>query len=268
MDVQGFLDFKIGAFSVEMLLRSLVIVVIALIAVRLIMMLVRRALKKLPIDKALDNFISSGIRFALWFVVALLVCDALGLPTSSLLALFGVVGLAISLSIQGWLGNLASGLLILFTKPFTINDYIEAGSGISGTVQQIALIHTTLSTPDNKLVFVPNGQLTASQVTNYTRMPTRRVEVSVLAPHNAPIEQVKEILLTAAKNQPDVLLDPAPFAALSGRTEGASNYVLRVWCAGSEYWNVFYQLTEQIYLAFAEAHLDPPTNRLDVHIQQ
>lgn len=265
MTTRDVLDFPIAGFTLEKLLWALLVAVIGYILVHYFMKLVGRAIGRTPLQKTLHDFLVSCIRLALYFVVILLACDALGIPISSLLALFGVVGLAVSLSIQGSLSNLASGILLLLTKPFSAGDYIESGS-VSGTVSSLNLIYTRMITPDNKVVFVPNSQLSAGQITNYTLMPTRRVDIPLTLPYSADIAQVKSLLIRAAGEVPQVLSEPAPFVLVSATGRNTIDYALRAWTATGDYWDAFSALHERVKAQLDQAGMQRPADVLDVRL--
>lgn len=265
MSFEDILNFSVGAFTVEKLLWAAAVVIVGYVLVRCLMKLLARTISRMPVDKTMHDFVQSGVKLLLYFVVALLACDTLGIPISSLLALFGVVGLAVSLSIQGSLSNLASGLLLLVTKPFSVGDYIESGS-ISGTVSGIALIYTRVTTPDNKVVFVPNGQLSAGQITNYTLMPMRRVELTATVSYSVDADEVKALLLDIARSLPQVLSEPAPFTGLSGTVKNTADYVLRAWCPTKDYWDVYYLLQERVKARLMASGLERPAERMDIKV--
>ena len=174
--------------------------------------------------------------------------------------------LGLSLALQDALSNVIGGFTLLTNKPFKAGDYVEiAGQG--GTVQAIDIAYTKLSTPDNKLIFLPNASVVASQIVNYSTATTRRVDVTVSASYDAPIETVKAALLRAA-NHPAVLSDPAPFAGVTNYGDSAIEYVVRVWTSNAEYWNVKFAITEAISAEFKAANVEMTFPHLNVHIDK
>ncbi len=147
----------------------------------------------------------------LWFITLMVVADSLGINASSLLALVSILGLAVSLSVKDSLSNLAGGLTILGTKPFKVGDYVEIGE-TGGTVQEIGLVYTKLTTIDNRRILMPNSLVVDAQVTNYTTEPLRRVDLTVSASYDAPVEKVKQTIQGVLKDHDKILLDPPPFA--------------------------------------------------------
>lgn len=238
--------------------------VLCLVAAKVIQTFAARAVGKLPLEKTLSRFLLSAIRLVLYFIVALIVADKLGVPVTSLVALFSVVGLAVSLAVQDSLANLLSGLTILVSKPFVVGDYVEMG-GVGGTVDSIGLTYTRLLSADNKLILMPNKAVSAEKLINYTGQATRRVEIKVSAQYDAPAETVKAALLAAADME-GVLADPTPFVGLNQFGASGVEYVLRVWCKGPDYWNVYYALMERVKGRFEEQGLEIPFDRLDVRL--
>ncbi|MEG1395436.1 MAG: mechanosensitive ion channel family protein, partial [Oscillospiraceae bacterium] len=234
-------------------------------AVKILLVFVDKSITKLKVERSLHTFIKSSIRIALWFLVILIVADSVGIPITSLVALFSVVGLAVSLSIQGILSNLAGGILILISKPFKVGDYIEAGT-TGGTVVDIALVYTKLKTVDNKIIFVPNKDVSSAKITNYTSQELRRVDLTLSVDYAADMELVKKTLLEVIQRQPKSLLAPDPVVRVNDYKESAVEYVVRVWCATDDYWDLRFDLLEQAKKAFDEAGIELTYNHLNVHI--
>ncbi|PWM25999.1 MAG: small-conductance mechanosensitive channel, partial [Oscillospiraceae bacterium] len=171
MDLSSYLSaltgFSIGTITLSNLLPALLVLVICLLIKRFLMKLAERAISSSKIDPSLHAFLRSSIDIGLLILIALIVADKLGIPVASLIAALGVIGLAVSLAVQNTLSNIAGGILILFSKPFAVGDYVEAG-GVGGTVREIGLVYTKLATVDNKLISVPNGDISAAKITNYS----------------------------------------------------------------------------------------------------
>lgn len=248
-------------FAVLLLLLCLVIKTILL-------KLLDRALDRMShVEKSLHTFIRSMANILLWFVTLMIVADSLGINASSLLALVGVFGLAISLSVKDSLSNLAGGLSILGTRPFKVGDYVEFEQ-ISGTVQEIGMVYTTLTTVDNRRILIPNSVVVDAEITNYSTEPLRRVDLKVAASYDAPVEKVKEIIQQVLLSHELVLADPPPFARLLNYGDSALEYVVRVWCANEDYWTVYHDLLEQIKTAFDREGISIPYPQLEVKIQK
>ena len=173
--------------ALKTILFALLLLVVCLVVKAILLKLLDRALDRLTqVEKSLHTFIRSMANILLWFVTLMVVADALGINASSLLALVGVLGLAVSLSVKDSLSNLAGGLTILGTRPFKVGDYVEIGSN-SGTIQEIGLVYTSLTTVDNRRILVPNSVVVDAEVTNYTAEPLRRVDLKVTASYDASV---------------------------------------------------------------------------------
>ena len=188
------------------------------------------------------------------------------MDTSILVALFSLLGLAVSLAVQGVLSNFTSGILLLMSKPFVVGDFIEAGDQ-SGTVREINLIHTTVQTPDNKLIFIPNGDVSAGRIINYSREPNRRINLTVTASYDAGIDQVEEALREAIARVPSLLEEPAPFVSVNGYLNSSIEYVVRAWAAQADYWDAYFALLHQIKYCFDEAGIEMTYDHLNVHLR-
>ena len=198
------------------------------------------------------------------FLAIMLLAGTLGIDTSSLLAILSVAGLAVSLSIQDSLSNLASAVVLLTTHPFKVGDFIEVG-GKSGTVRQIGVFHTQIATPDNQLVYLPNSHITSAEITNVTGSELRRIELTVQASYDAPPETVKAALVRAAQHPKRVEKEPV-FARLSAYGDSAVSYTLRLWTAGSDYWDVYYDVLEAVGREFSQSNIEMTYPHINVHM--
>ncbi len=206
---------------------------------------------KHPIDPTASNFIKNIVKTALYVVLAVMIVGILGVPMASVIAVVGSAGAAIALALQGSLANFASGIMILIMKPFKIGDYIDSASA-SGTVSDLGIFYTTLVTPDNKHISVPNSILTTSTVTNYSCESTRRLDLSFKVNYGSDIEAVKSTLIGIASKHGKVLTDPAPFVRISDINAPTVDIVVRVWCNSADYWDVSFDLKEQMKNAIDE----------------
>ena len=248
-------------------LPAAVVLVVGMLAIRIIMKLVDKSMSKTKLEKAAVSLIRSLLRVVLWVLLGLMVASKLGIDVTGVVALASVASLALSLSLQDALSNVIGGFLLLSNHPFHSGDYVEiAGQG--GTVQTIDITYTKLTTGDNKTISIPNSAVVASQIVNYSTSGTRRVDISVSASYDTPIETVKAALLAAAKL--DAVLDTpaAPFAAVMSYGESAINYCLRVWTSADEYWNVFFTINENIKTEFDKAGVQMTYPHLNVHIDK
>jgi small conductance mechanosensitive channel len=222
-----------------------------------------RALDRIRVEKSLHTFVKSALKIALYTVAALIAADALGIPITSLVALLGVVGLAVSLSAQNMLMNLLGGVLILTTKPFIVGDYIASG-GAEGTVVDIGLIYTQLATIDDKIVFMPNGTLSSGQITNYARSRKRRLDMNFSTTFDADPDAVGAMILKAF-DDPRVLSDPEPAVRISGYSDGV-NFVAKAWVLNPDYWNLYYDVNERVGRAFKDAGIRMPGRQYEISL--
>lgn len=247
------------------LLYTILIIIACAVVIKIIMSLVERAIKRIGVERSLHTFIKSVARILLWFIAIATVLGFLGVDVTSLIAIFSVAGLAISLAIQGTLSNLAGGIMILVSKPFKVGDYIEAG-GMGGTVADIGLVYTRMKTFDNKLTFVPNGEIAKEKITNYTSQETRRVDLKFNTSYDAPVELVKGSIQGVVGAHPKALFTPEPFVRVSAYKDSSIEYTVRVWCATEDYWDLYSDLLEQVKEAFDRSGIEMTYNHLNVHM--
>ncbi len=227
---------------------ALTLLIIGLIAIRIAMSLMGRVIGRLPPEnKALMNFLRQGLRIVLYFILATTVIDQLGLPVTSLVAVISLLGLAVSLSVQSVLANVVSGILILTAHPFEVGDYIETATA-AGTVDAIHLTYTHLLTPDNKRVLVPNSELAAQRITNYSGCTHRRVEVTVRVGYEHENRTVIGAMLRAAEKTPEAIREGErrPAAVCTAYEDTAAVFSLRVWVESGKYWDVYFALMNRV----------------------
>lgn len=253
------------AFSWEKLLSTVLLVIVGLVVIKILLKLVDRGFRRLDIEPGIKHFLRSGIRILLLFVLAIIVLSSLNISITSLVAVLSVAGLALSLAIQNFLSNVAGGLQLLSTKPFLVGDFIEAG-GVSGTVSETGMFYTKLRTIDNKLIQIPNSEIAGEKITNYSAEENRRVDLKVSASYDAPIELVKATIQKILGEHPKTMATPAPLVRVSAYGDSAIEYVVRVWCANADYWDVYYDVLEEIKSAFDQAGIEMTYNHLNVHL--
>ena len=241
-----------------------------LIVGRIIAKLLSKSIRKLVGDKTdetLGGFVGSLVYMGLMAVVVMASLDVLGVETTSLAAVLGAAAFAIGFALQDSLGNFASGVMILFFRPFQVDDYIEGG-GIAGSVLSISVFNTILKTPDNKRIIVPNGSITSGNIVNYSAHDTRRVDLVFGIGYDDDIKQAKELLETIVREHPKVLDDPEPTIAVSELADSSVNFVVRPWVKTEDYWDVHFDLTETVKLRFDAAGISIPFPQTDVHVHQ
>jgi small conductance mechanosensitive channel len=262
--VQSTIDkFFGGSFSWAKVIAAGILIILCIVFIKIILHATDRMLKRSKIEKSVHAFVRSAVKLLLVFIAIMMVANVLGINTSSLLALLSVVGLAVSLSIQDSLSNLASAIMILSTKPLRVGDYIEV-KGKAGTVLEIGVIYTKIATLDNQIIYIPNSQITSNEITNRTAAGKRRVELTVSASYDAKVEAVKAALLRAAQH-PKVLPDEPVFARVSGYKDSAIEYALQVWVASADYLEVYYDVLENVKRVFDVEGIEMTYPHLNVH---
>ena len=259
---------KLSGLAVSAAWR-IVLAFIALIAGKLIIRLIMRMMRKSKLiqkmEDGAEHFLLSFVKIVLNILLILSIVAILGVPMSSMVAVLAAAGAAIGLALQGALSNFAGGLMILIFHPFRLDDYIEVADN-AGTVTDIGVFYTTLRTPDNKNITVPNGTVMAQAITNFSAHDTRRLELSFAVAYGTDVEKVKAALLETAAAHELVLDDPAPFAKLKAHEDSALRFILRVWVNRGDYWTVNFDLMEQINKKFAAEGITIPFPQMDVHM--
>lgn len=247
------------------LLRVAVMVLAGWLAIRLLMRLADRLLDQSKSVAAIKSYIHTALNIFLWFLLALMLAETLGIKATSIIAMLSVAGLAVSLALQNTLSNLAGGLVLLVTKPFSPGDYVEA-DGVSGTIAGITLSYTTFVTPDNKEIFVPNSQLSAAKIINYNALGKRRMDLNFTASYDAPTARVRAAIEEALAAVPGILDDPAPAVYLSEYQSSSIQYLVRLWTLSGDYWDVYYALIEGVRESFERHGVEMTYDHLNVHI--
>ena len=257
---------KLGVNSAASLLSAILIFLVAWIVIKVVMKTVDRLLaKSKKIDGALKNLVRNAINVLLWIVAIIIVANALGIDTASLVALVSVAGLALSLAVQNVMANLFSGITLLITKPFAAGDFVDV-AGKTGTIKSVGLFYTELDTLDNIAVSIPNGDVTASAINNYSREPLRRVDQYFSASYDEDTEKVKAAILEAIGEDDKILQDPAPFVRLFAYEGSSIKYVTRVWCKNADYWDVFFGMNERVRESFKRNKVAMSYEHVNVHI--
>ena len=224
-----------------------------------------RGMLKAHVDPVLVTFTVNMTFAALMVFVVLAALGQLGVQTTSFIAVLGAAGLAVGLALQGSLSNFASGVMIIIFRPFKIGDYVEGG-GVSGGVKAIHIFTTTLTTPDNKRVIVPNSKMMGDNITNYSAEGTLRVDLTASISYGDSIDKAKAVLLDLLAKDHRVLKDPAPFVGVSAMAESSVDFAVRPWVKVEDYWDVFFALNEAIKKRFDAEGLSIPFPQRDVHI--
>ena len=235
--------------------------------IRLIRKILKKTLERSKADISAMNFIDSFVKFALYFLLVLTIASGLGVDAASILAIVGSAGVAIGLTLQGSLSNLAGGVLILVLKPFRVGDYIEDSNNRAGIVESIDIFYTHLLTYDNIAIVLPNGTLANGTITNYTQSELRRVIVPVSISYQADVKEARKVLLEALKEDPSVRKDKEMRVLVDALADSGVNLLVRCWVKQDD-WETKWRLTELVKDTLDEAGISIPFPQLDVHINR
>lgn len=262
--IQEFLLQNGVEFAINFL-KAVAILVIGLPVIKWIAKQFNKFLSKRNVDESLRPFLRSLFYNLLLVLLVLSVLASVGVQMTSFVAILGAAGLAIGLALQGTLQNFAGGVIILTIKPFKVGDYIEAQS-LSGTVRAIHIFNTELTTPDNKLVIIPNGKLSNESITNYSAEATRRVDLVFGIGYDDDIKKAKEVLEDIIKNDDRVLAEPEASVKVASLGDSSVNFNVRPWVKTEDYWGVYWDFQERVKLRFDEEGISIPFPQRDVHI--
>lgn len=265
-EISSFLATLKG-LSLGGILKILVLAVVLFAIIRLLNGLFEKFIQRSKIDKSLHGFLRATVKIVLYFLAAMILAGSLSIDVTSLIALLSVAGLALSLAVQGVLSNLAGGIVILTTKPLRVGDYVSVGTQ-EGTVEEIGMTYTKLITWDRRIIYIPNSTVTSSNVVNYTVGGKRRVDITITASYDCPIETVKAALRDAAASVSLLLPQEPIFARVTGYQESAIEYALKGWCREEDYWDAYYDLLEAVKVSFDRAGVQMSYPHLNVHMVQ
>ena len=268
IDVQSLLNSLI-ALSVTLggkIIAALLVLIIGLNVAEFIVKLIVKSRTFSKIDVTAQTFLKSVINIALKAIVFVTAIGVLGVPLTSVVTVIASCGVAVGLALQGGLSNLAGGIIIIILKPFKVGDYIIEG-GVEGTVEAIGIFYTTLLTPDNKRVIIPNGSLMNSTVTAVNQLDTRRVDFKFSVSYSSDIDKVRKVIAYVAENTDKVLLDKGVDIFLSNHGESSIDFSVRVWSKTEDYWTVYFSINENVKKAFDKACIEIPFPQMDVHVK-
>lgn len=259
-------DVSIGSVALTSLIGAVLTFLVCLIVINILLKLFSKALEGAKrMNHTMKGFLLSAVKILLWVIAIVIIAGELGIPTASLVALLSVAGLALSLSVQGVMSNLFSGLTLLLTHPFAEGNFVEV-AGKTGTVKSVGLIYTTIDTLDNVVISIPNSDVIGSSVTNYSAEPMRRVDMLFSAAYSEPTEKVKAAIMEVINADSRIVDSPAPFVALNAYNESTVEYVVRVWVKNADYWDVHFSLNEQVRESFARNGVAMSFPHMNVHI--
>ena len=252
-------------------IKIVVALIVMWIAFRIINAISKKIAKKIDdagrIDKTLARTLVNAGRTLAKVLVVLALVGYLGIDTSGIAALVASLGVAVGLAVNGALANIAGGVLLLITRPFKVDDYVEI-AGQAGTVEAITLVSTKLVTIDNRVVYIPNGTASTSNIVNFTEKNLRRVDHTFAIAYGADYAKAKEILLQVCDRNEKVLKDPAAVVRVCTQSGGTVELTCRAWCETANYWDVFFDILESAKTALEAAGIAMPHQQLDVHIKQ
>lgn len=258
---------SVQGLSLMGVIKIVGLAIVLLILVKMLTKLFIGFIEKSKIDPSLHGFLRATVKIVLYFIAVVILAGSLNVDVTSLIALFSVVGLALSLAIQGALSNLASGIVILTTKPLRVGDYVSVGAE-EGFVDEIGMTYTKLATGDKRIIYIPNSTVTTSNVVNYSNEGKRRVDLSICASYDCSVDAVLETLRKAVDSVPQILKDESVFARVSGYKDNGIEYTVRAWSCNDDYWDAYYNLLEAIKRSFDENGVQMSYTNINVHMIQ
>lgn len=249
------------------LLLAVVILAIGSKIIKIVENNLRKENKLKHLEASVKGFLISFISITSKIVLFIAILHILGVPTASIITVFGSCAVAIGLALQGGLSNIAGSLMILIFKPFKVGDYIEV-SGKEGTVKSITMFYTTITTFDNKLIQLPNGSLSNSNITNYTANKKRRVDIDISVSYSSDIDKVKKVINELISKNELVLKEENNYVKLSKPDDSALVFAVRVWTKTENYWDLYFDLMESIKKTLDKNKIEIPFPQMDVHINK
>lgn len=248
------------------IISSAVLLITGLILARIISAALDRVLSRRGIDATVSGFLAVMVRYAIVAFTVIAVLGRLGVQTASVIAVMGAAGLAVGLALQGSLSNFAAGVLLVMLRPLRAGEFVDVG-GVAGTVDRVNIFSTTLRTPDNKIIIVPNGKIITGDIINFSREPQRRVDITVSVAWSSDIEQVKRVLSDVATADTRIICENGITVRLNEIAPPALNFVVRCWTDTALYWDVYFDLTEDIKRRLDESGISAPRAQMDVSIK-
>ncbi len=257
--------------NIPKILIALLILYVGWKLIKLLKKGLKKVMSKKDVDISLQGFVLTIIDILLKVLLIITVVNMIGIPITSFIAILGAAGLAIGMALQGTLQNFAGGIIILVLRPFKVGDFIEQGE-FTGTVEKIQIFNTFLSTPDNKMIIVPNTQLATNTLINYTRTNIRRVDVNIGIAYGQNVDKARETMLQLANSSNLILHKPdapaEPEVVLASLSSSSVDLSMRVWVKTDDYWTVFFSFNQMVYEKFNEEGIEIPFNQLQVHIDK
>ena len=249
----------------ERVLAALVIFIVGKYIIKWINRLFAKVLENRKVEAGVQTFLRSMVNILMIIMLAMAVIGRLGIELTGFAALLASAGVAVGMALSGNLQNLAGGLIILVFRPYKVGDYIESGTDASGTVQEIQIFHTVLVTPDNKVIYAPNGVMSNALCTNYSHKEERRVDFTFSFEYGEDFEKVRAVLLKVIAADSRILTTPEPFIELGAMADSSVNVTVRVWVKSADYWNVFFGMNKEVYATFNKEGINIPYPQMVVH---
>ena len=243
------------------IVQAIIVAIVGFFLIKYVMKVLKKLKSFEKLDQTTTRFILNLIKWVLYVMLIIAVISILGVPMAQVIAVLASAGLAVGLALQGALSNLAGGILLMIMRPFKVGDYVDA-AGASGFVQSINLFYTVLLSIDNKRITVPNGSLMNANVVDYTAEPKRRVDLVFSCAKSEKPAEIQQCILDAVATSKYALQDPEPFARISGGTNEAMEFTVRVWCKTEDYWDLYFELNQIIVEAFAAKGVQAPALRV------
>lgn len=253
----------VGLFLIN-IVTAAIIVIVGRVVVKWLIKLLRKMMVRADLDPILVNFASSITTGILLLIVLIAAIDRLGVDTTSFIAILGAAGLAVGLALKDSLQNFAAGIMMIIFRPFKLGDFIEAG-GVSGVIEQISVFSTIMKTGDNREIIIPNGQIYAGAITNYSARDTRRIDMVFGIGYDDDMLKAKQIMEDILTAHEQILDDPAPAVAVAELADSSVNFNVRPWVKADDYWAVRSDLLQKIKLAFDENEISIPYPQMDMH---
>ena len=253
-----------GISTGKQIIAALIIFLVGRLLISLINKLVAKVLARKHVDAGVQTFVKSFVNIMLTILLIVAIISKLGVDTTSFAALLASAGVAVGMALSGNLQNFAGGLIILLFRPFKVGDFIEC-QGVSGTVKEIQIFHTILTSGDNKVIYIPNGGLSSGTVINYSREETRRVDWTFTVEYGEDFDKVESVINRLIKADERILNTPAPFVNLIALADSSVNVVVRVWVKSENYWDVFFSMNKAVYATFNKEGINFPFPQITVH---
>jgi small conductance mechanosensitive channel len=261
----------VSGFTVDVLIKIVQVLLIWFVGrwiIKRIVNVIKRVMDKKLVNDSVKSFVTSLIDVVVMILLIIMIISVLGVDTSSFIAIFASAGVAIGMALSGTLQSFAGGVMILLFRPFKVGDYIEA-QGMAGTVKEIQIFNTVITTPDNKVIMLPNGPVSTGIINNYSREPKRRLDMTFSISYGNDFEKAKTVLQRIIAEDARILNDPAePFIVLGEMGASSIDIIVRVWCNQGDYWGIKFDLNKKVYETFPKEGLEFPFQTLTLHVEK